>query len=202
MAKIIQIVGTSGAGKGRLAEKVTDYLTSLTYLVIPVIEPAPLRDFILSQREIRKVDQQTQAVLYTADRTITYFRDLIPALKANPQAIAVSDRGLPDTVVYQGIIGGVSIAQILDMNREIPKPDKIYCLVADGNVAMERIRRRAEITGKAVSSAETAEKISKYSSAYRTLPQILPNVELIDTTKLSEAEVFAQVKNSLDELLK
>ena len=119
MVKLIHVVGTSASGKSSVQEGLAERIASVGREVRRIIEPGPLRDLAKEYRRRKDKDPLTEAAIFTADRLITYNQKVFPNIDRS-DLVLLFDRGLPDTVVYQGILGGVDIALILRMNSFVP----------------------------------------------------------------------------------
>lgn len=200
MAKIIQLIGNSGAGKGNAIEGISSWIRERDYTVEHVVEPGALRELALAYHDREDKDILTEATIFTADRIITYTNKIIPRMKEE-RLIFLSDRGLPETVVYQGITGGLSIEQILRMNSIIPRADLYLCLLVDGEEGHRRILKRKMETNKPISKSETPEAISRLNTAYRDIDKYFKNVKYIDTTYLTEQQTLEKCIDEVRKIL-
>ncbi len=204
MAKLIHIVGTSGSGKQTLQQDLRQRVERAGFAVEEIVEPGPLARFIKEYRLSPEKDPWVEVALFTADRTMTYAQKILPRIH-DPNRVFVSARGLPDTIVYQGLIGGVDIPIIMRMNRHIPESDLYLVLVVSGNVGHERIRARYCSSGRdehRISPNEQPAAIDKLAAEYRTLPDFFHNVHVIDTTSLSPEEVGEAAWKEVESVLK
>ena len=71
---------------------------------------------------------------------------------------------------------------------------KVFVLVADPNVIMERISKRG-------TDSEDYESIIKLNQAYKKLGEDYPNrINVIDTTNLTEEQVFEAIVNKITQI--
>ncbi len=199
VAKIIQIVGSSGTGKSTVSAMLESRLRNEGRTVERIYEPGPLREFIMKYRTRAGKSPWAEAALFASDRTILYSNHL----RANQEGlIFVSDRGIYDSVVYQGLMGGVDLEVLKKMNSAVPWPDWGFALTVEGKTGYERIMQahRTSRTDE-VSRNETEEKINELSNRYRSLPVLFPDkkIYLIDTTAIDESSVVDAIISKLEE---
>ena len=189
MAKIIQIVGTSGSGKSTVEEKLREKLTVDGYIVETIIEPGPLNTLAKSYRLRPDKNPWMETALFSVDRFMTYTERVLPRMHEK-NLIFLSVRGIYDTIVYQGLRGGIDIEMIKKMNDAILFPDLTLALVVEGSIGFERALERKKETGEELSSNETPEKIDLLGSAYKRLPELFPNqcINIIDTSYLTKEQ--------------
>ncbi len=200
MAKLINIIGPSGSGKSTVHEQLSLRLKESGYKVESLSEPNSLRYLAKSYRLEEGRNPWTEAAIYTTDRLIMYREKIIPRMKEDG-LIFLLERGLPDTIVYQGMLGQVDIASILKMNSSIPSPDLYLALIVEGKEGHSRVLGRSAETGEAISPNETAEKIEELSDCYRMLSSYLKNLHVIDTTNLRLDEVIDGCMRKIKEVV-
>ncbi len=191
MAKIIQIVGPSGSGKSQLQGLLTNWLVDSGFKVKRIIEPGPLRDLSKSYLLRGDKDPLTEAYIFSLDRLMTYCESVFPRI--NEQDLYfLSDRGLFDTFVYQGLLGGVNPETIRLLNSRIPFPDLTLVLTVRGDVGSSRVHRRSDVTMETTSRNEEADRIDLLSKYYGSLQSLFPNLQMetLDTSDLTLEEVF------------
>lgn len=188
MASIITVVGTSASGKTSVAPLIQEQLSGMDYEVRSIIEPGPLRPEIKWYRQNMPQAHRSQAILFAADRTITYDKDILPYMDED-NLIFFSTRGFPDTRVYQSILGSISKKEIYELNKHIPFSNLYIALVVDGVVGEQRALQRERETGEPVTHSEKKETIDTYKRAYESLQTELPNFHVINTSYLSLDEV-------------
>ena len=200
MAKLINIIGPSGSGKSTVHEQISSRLKESGYKVEPLSEPNSLRELAKSYRLEEGRNPWTETAIYTVDRFIMYREKIMPRMK-DDGLIFLLERGLPDTIVYQGMIGQVDIASILKMNSSIPSSDLYLALVVEGKEGHARVLGRSSETGEAISQNETAERIEELSDCYRMLSSYLKNLKIIDTTNLSLTEVIDKCMSEIKRII-
>jgi thymidylate kinase len=189
MAKIIHLVGTSNSGKSTIHPQLNELLRKDNCNVEELREPGPLRDLAKNYRTRKDKNSYTETAIFTTDRFMLYSERVLPRM--NEENLIFSfDRGLPDTIVYQGLMGRVPIDLILKMNSHIPQSDLYLVLFVDGSEGYQRALKKQKETGEAPSQNETAESINKLAAFYKTLSQHLPNVKLIDTSRKEISDVL------------
>lgn len=200
MAKLINIIGPSGSGKSTVHEQLSLRLKESGYKVESLSEPNSLRDLAKSYRLEEGRNPWTETAIYTTDRLIMYREKILPRMKEDG-LIFMLERGLPDTIVYQGMLGQVDIASILKMNSSIPCSDLYLALIVEGKEGHARVLGRSSETGEGISQNETAEKIDELSDCYRTLSSYLKNLHIIDTTNLKLDEVIDRCMGKIKEIV-
>jgi len=199
-AKLIHLIGTSASGKSYVHNMINDWLVDREYTVEKMVEPGPLRDMAKSYRMRPDKNPEVEAVIFSVDRQMNYSENVLPRMD-DDNLVFVFDRGLPDTVIYQGIMGGVNIDKIMKMNVSIPLSDIYLCLIVDGEVGHKRALERSMKTGEPVSPNETAERIDMFADAYRKVSAYFPNTKIIDTTHLDQGEVFKKCASYIAKIL-
>ncbi len=200
MAKLINIIGPSGSGKSTVHEQISLRLKDSSYNVESLSEPNSLRWLAKSYRLEEGRNPWTETAIYTVDRFIMYREKIMPRMK-DDNLIFLLERGLPDTIVYQGMLGQVDIASILKMNSSIPGSDLYLALIVEGKEGHARVLDRSSETGEAISPNETAERIEELSDCYRMLSSYLKNLHIIDTTNLKLDEVIGECMGKIKEVV-
>ena len=191
MAKIIHLVGPSGTGKTSVHKALTPLLQGIGYEVVPLVEPGPLREQIKEYKKSPHRNPYTEALLFAADRSLLYAQDVLPRLH-EPNVLFTFARGLPDSVVYQGMMQGLTSKVVLNLNQGIPPSDVYIALVVYGNEGHRRIVERSTQTGQPISPNETPEAINRLTQHYYSLNSHFPTLKIIDTTSCSLEEVTQQ----------
>lgn len=198
MNKLIQLTGVSCTGKDTILPLLDTRLEKEGYRVILLQEPSVLRADIKTYRRQQNRNPYVEAALFSTDRYLTYAR-----LTKQEGVILLSNRGLIDSVVNQGLIGGVPIETVLAMNASAPKPDLSIVLTVSGEEGERRARQRQERGGEIMSINETGEAIKRTANLYLKAKEILKewNLLYIDTTNLTPEQVadkcWAGVSNVL-----
>ena len=140
-------------------------------------------------------DPQTLQFLFTADRSDHLTQEILPRIEDGVSVIC--DRYVLSTFAY----GGSSISQKLrDVNLGFVSPDLTLFISISPDVVLERIRAR----GEKASIFENADRLYTIAKAYDMHVSALSddhNIIIIDG-KRSVAEVFADVKQHVEQLLK
>ncbi|MBX4212439.1 AAA family ATPase [Candidatus Pacearchaeota archaeon] len=190
MAKLIHIVGPSGAGKSTLHVSMHKRLINEGYNVEALAEPSgEMRDFILNYRKRKDKNALVETSLFSAARLRLYEEQILPRMDQQ-NLIFLSDRGLPETYVYQGFLGGIDFNTIKEMNTHIPNSDLYIACISNGEKAYSRLKSRAERTKEELSPNETPERINLLSQYFSRLGEILPNVRILDMSDLSEEKAI------------
>ncbi|MFH1607911.1 MAG: hypothetical protein ABIA78_02155 [archaeon] len=101
------------------------------------------------------------------------------------------DRYFYTSAVYQrGILSMDEIMKI-NLQKEVPNPEKSFIFVCDPIISFERMKKRDNY-------AESISEISKRRELYLELSRQHPELYLIDTTDKTEDEVFEEVKFGLE----
>lgn len=201
MAKIVHVVGTSDTGKETVTKSIVKRLTNKGYEAIRLQEPGPLRDLAKSYRLRINKSPWTEAAIFTTDRLMLYNEKVFPRIKEK-NLLFIFDRGLPETVIYQGILGGVDISNIFLMNSEIPPSDIYVCLTVEGRIGYERALKKQRETGEAPSRNETPESIDVLADSYKKyLPRYFDNVHFIDTSNITIDQTVELCYNKVRSIL-
>jgi thymidylate kinase len=186
MSTIIEIAGTSGSGKSTIITELEKLISKEGFEVIKMREPGPLRSLAKTYCSLPEEERSpwTEAAIFATDRLISYQEQMYPK-KENKKTIFLKDRGVADSLVYQGIRGGVPIEAILQMNASIPPADLYLCFITEGKTAYEKILERSKKGGEQISISETPMIIDNLADSYKQVGTYLKNVYLIDTTNLS-----------------
>lgn len=201
MAKLIHIVGSSGSGKTTVHSRINQHLHQNDYEVIELIEPGPLREIALQYRIREDKDALIEAAIFSSDRFVTYHRHVFPRIDENNLIFSFA-RGLPDTYVYQGFLGGVDLDLIRKMNIYIPHSDIYIVLIVDGKVGHQRIVERHEQGGDTPSRNEMPDRINMISGYYRRLEDYFRNYHVLDTTSMTREEVFDECIKKIERTLR
>ena len=143
-ARFVVVEGGDGSGKSTQIERLVTRLRALDVDVIETFEPgatpagAVIRELLLHRRS--RSSPTTEALLMAADRAQHVEQVIRPALDAGKWV--VSDRYLPSSLVYQGVVRGLGVDAVDAMNQlavRRPTPDLVLVLdVADDVVAARR----------------------------------------------------------------
>lgn len=203
MTKIIHLVGNSGTGKSTVIGMLRREIESEGYSVETLTEPGPLRNLIKEYRSKpeNERDPFVEAAMFAVDRFITYKNSVLPRMDEK-NLVFLFDRGLPESVVYQGIIGGADVPSIFRMNSSIPQSDLYLCLTVNGKTGYDRIKAREAATGEAITRDEAPERIDMLAEGYKKAVKYFNNMHIIDTTELTIDSVFLECMSHISGTLK
>ena len=168
-ARFLVVEGGDGGGKSTQIERLVTRLRALDVDVLATFEPgatpagAVMRKLLL--HSVEQVSPAAEALLMAADRAQHVDEVIRPALDAGTWV--VSDRFVPSSLVYQGVVRGLGVESIDAMNelavRAAP-PDLVLVLDVDDDVVAER---RGTPTDRL--EAEGASFHAEVREAYRVL---------------------------------
>jgi dTMP kinase len=167
--RFVVVEGGDGSGKSTQARRVTAALRARGLTVCETFEPgatpagAVIRELLL-HRPV-PIAATTEALLMAADRAEHVIAQIAPALADGEWVVC--DRYLPSSLVYQGVVRGLGVEVVEDLNRlatDAVTPDVVIVLDVSDAVAAERlgpVPDRLEREGDAFHAAVRA--------AYRSL---------------------------------
>lgn len=115
--------GVDGSGKSSQLDLLYDHLKALGKDVVLTREPGgtpyaeEIRNLILKKDVVEKVLPMTEVLLFNASRYQHYKTLIEPAIERG--AIVLCDRFLPSTIAYQGVKGGISKNEVLDIHYRV-----------------------------------------------------------------------------------
>ena len=156
MSLLISFEGIEGCGKTTQANLLNNFLTSQGYACLVTREPGGTRigdqiRSLLLHSENTDLALKAELFLYIASRAQHVEEVILPALRAGRMIIC--DRFIDSTTVYQGLVQGIDLAVIDDLNRMATsgiKPDLTFiidCPVEDG---LQRAWGRIEIKDRTI----------------------------------------------------
>jgi dTMP kinase len=200
----ITIEGTDGSGKTTQIKLIEEYLKQKGFDVIITREPGgtrvseKIRDLILNP-ENTDITSITEMMLYASARAQLVAQLIKPALEEDKAVIC--DRFVDSSFAYQGFGRGVDLKTIADVNRVAVDgiyPDITFFLDIDPEVAL---KRRIESTGADRIEREKLEFHRKVYKGYKQISMLYPDrIKTIDAADTVE-EIYAEIKEYLDELL-
>jgi dTMP kinase len=167
--RFVVLEGGDGSGKSTQAARLASGLRDRGVAVCETFEPgatgagAVIRDLLLHSPET--IAPNTEALLMAADRAQHVAEQIAPALQRGEWVVC--DRYLPSSIVYQGIVRGLGVGSVVDVNRMSTgtvEPDVVIVLDVTDAVARARAGGapdRLEAEGDAFHDSVRA--------AYRTL---------------------------------
>lgn len=149
-ARYLAFEGVDGAGKTTVADRVAAHLRTRGVDVVVVREPGGTETGemirrVLLDREARRVDAWTEALLFAAGRAQLASEVIAPALAAG--SAVVSDRSVYSSLAYQGGGRRLGISAVRGINETGLQgvwPDLVVLLRVDPDVAF---RREDEVDG-------------------------------------------------------
>ncbi len=167
------IEGVEGAGKSTISKLVKAKLESLDKEVFLTREPGgkglafaeDIREIIMKHGDI---DSITELLLFNASRREHMVKKIIPNLKENK--IVISDRFTDSTLVYQGIVKGISEDIIISANKiatQNIQPSLTFILDIDPKIGIERIINNERNTNRF--DNESLEFHNKIREGYKKL---------------------------------
>ncbi len=194
---LISIEGIDGSGKSTFAKNYYQLLLKKNLPVVMTKEPGAttlglkLRE-ILQKKEF-PVNNVAEFLLFAADRAQHFNDFIIPNL--NAKKIIISDRMADSSLAYQGYARGLDLQRIKEINswamNEI-KPDYIFYLKVDIDVAFERIHKRNET----LTDFEKKDFLKKVADGFEEIFKDKKNVITLDANK-SEENILKQAENAL-----
>lgn len=140
---LITIEGGDGSGKGLATKVVAEVLEREFCFTSVEVTGEPRRDHPLGRLAIDSVRQQThtpeaEAGLFAADRVDHSHGWILPRLEEG--RIVVSERNVHSSLVYQGVVGGLGVERVAQVNSAALVPDLCIWVDCDPEVAMKRIQ--------------------------------------------------------------
>lgn len=200
--KFIVFEGNDGSGKSTQILKVEKYLKEKGYKVFITREPGGteigyrIRKLLLDPAY--KMDGLTEALLLAADRNEHVKNVLIPALEDG--YIVLCDRYILSSVVYQGIVRGVGVENIIKLNsifEEKAKPDLYIVLTLKPEIAIKRLQEANKNDKLDIEDFDFHKKVySGFKEVSKKFERCV-NIEADGTVE----DVFEKVCKVIDDLL-
>ena len=171
----ITFEGGNGAGKSTQIALLRDALTEKGYNVVVTREPGgseiaeKLRTFLRDNPEMDKI---TELLLLFAARN-EHYRTLIQPALLDKKSIVLCDRFYDSSLVFQGILNGISIGSILQLKQMVLgdfEPDLTIILDLDYKSALHRITQRGQMNDKY--DALDEERFNLIRNAYRKIADL------------------------------
>ncbi|MFN8016451.1 MAG: dTMP kinase [Acidimicrobiia bacterium] len=191
--------GPDSVGKSTQIELVKNLIESLGFEVIITKEPGGtelgqhLRNILLDSD--LDIDYKAETLLMAADRAQHVSKKIVPLLKENK--VVLSDRYIPSSLVYQGIVRGVGVDLVNEINMFAVgkhKPDLILCFDLEDDAAKQRMSSTPDRIER-----EGDEFAQRIREAYREL-QVKYNWQRVDANG-TQQQVFNRIKNLIEPLL-
>jgi dTMP kinase len=148
-SRFVVLEGGDGAGKSVQVLLLAKRLGEEGEEVVTTFEPgataagAVVRELVLHRSD--HVTPLTEALLMAADRAQHVEEVIVPALAR--EAWVVSDRHLPSSLVYQGVVRGVGVEEVERLNASVTSrvcPDTVVVLDVPDAVAAARRKKPAD----------------------------------------------------------
>ena len=191
----ITFEGGEGTGKTTQINILKKYLEDQGLEVIITREPGG----VTSAENIRavifdnEIDPITETMLYAAARREHYIKKIKPALEAGK--IVICDRFIDSSIVYQGIVRGVGVDLVENINKYAinnVEPDLTIFFDLDPEIGLKRVSLRNEQMNRF--DKESLDFHLKVRKGYKLLSKTRNRFVLIDASKSIE-EVTKQIIN-------
>lgn len=212
---MIILEGGEGVGKTTQAKKLVEYYESQGYAAKYFREPGgnELAEQIRNLALYNEMDSTTETLLMCAARNINVQNNVLPALLDGN--IVIMDRFTKSTIVYQGLLKDGDLSFIDKCTWQVSK-DLYDCdtyqaeitLLCDAEIAIQRAAAEGHERNKNdVLPVEEYKKINdayrglSTNSSYRKFKSDNCLGHLIDTTNITEAEVFNKLKDIINSMI-
>lgn len=199
----ISFEGNEGSGKDTLIANIIPWLKKQSFPVFPIREPGG----VAVSEEIRKtlttfkgnINPKTELFLFSACRSQNEEEVVVPHLEQGD--ILLSNRTCDASSVYQGYAGGLGFNFVRNVNKLAVDllPDFTLLLLVDVMVGLQRVKKqhRAESAIGQLDRIEAKDLAyhQKVLQGYKILARTDQRFITIDTTDLTQEEVFEQAKN-------
>lgn len=191
----ITFEGGEGTGKTTQINILKKYLEDQGLEVIITREPGG----VTSAENIRavifdnEIDPITETMLYAAARREHYIKKIKPALDAGK--IVICDRFIDSSIVYQGIVRGVGVDLVENINKYAinnVEPDLTIFFDLDPEIGLKRVSLRNEQMNRF--DKESLDFHLKVRKGYKLLSKTRNRFVLIDASKSIE-DVTKQIIN-------
>lgn len=191
----ITFEGGEGTGKTTQINILKKYLEDQGLEVVITREPGG----VVSAENIRavifdnEIDPITETMLYAAARREHYIKKIKPALDAGK--IVICDRFIDSSIVYQGIVRGVGVDLVENINKYAinnVEPDLTIFFDLDPETGLKRVSLRNEQMNRF--DKESLDFHLKVRKGYNLLSKTRNRFVLIDASKSIE-DVTKQIIN-------
>lgn len=181
MSMFIAFDGPNGVGKSTLINKIKNRLENDHYIVKLTSEPTKTDIGKFTRQISETVKGKSLACLVAADRYYHIQTEIEPALLEGK--IVLCDRYIASTLVLQQI-DGVDKKFLLDINREVRKPDLYFILNAAPEILTKRLHTRGIKLTRFEKEEEKQQAESRlFKEAVKELSELGINTYEIDTSK-------------------
>ncbi len=139
---LISVEGGDGSGKGEAVRLLAEIAATFPFTKIHVThEPrrhSELGKIALAAVKTESLSPLREAGLFAADRVDHSHTWIKPKLLRGE--LVISDRNVHSSLVYQGIVGGLGVECVAQMNSAAMRPDLVIWIDCDPKKAMKRIK--------------------------------------------------------------
>lgn len=200
----ITLEGGEGSGKTTVSRMLKEWLEERGETVLLTREPGGtetaemIRELILS----REMDPLTEAFLFAAARNDHVNKVIVPALEEGK--IVISDRYIDSSFVYQGIVNGLGVEIVYEINRpmlEKATPDITFLLDVSPSTSEYRVKKRLSESTNRFDRAgiEFFEKVRRGYYEVKRLPGVKERTFLIPPSVLRAEDVTEWIVRYLKE---
>lgn len=201
----ITFEGGDGSGKTTQAFLLAQYMQQHNVPYVYSREPGgtklaeKIRSILLDSSE--ELSAQIEFLLLTAARKDHLDTLIIPALKENKNVIC--DRFIDSTIVYQGLIKGLGMDEILSTSQrflgQYYMPDITFFLDVEPKIAMQRVKSRTSAGHKANHyDIKDLEYYSIIRNHFLFLKTIFPERIIVLDGSVSEKEIHKAILQILN----
>lgn len=189
----VAIEGGDGLGKTTLINNLKKYYADAVFTHEPGGNEfcEKVRNLIMESDGLTK---QTEMYLFCASRAEFVDKIVLPNITSGK--IVITDRYVYSSLVYQGVLGGLGIVDVLNANKmalNSTLPDIVICL--KGNKSF-----RTKIENRYDKQTEKQSKI--IYDGFDGLGKMFNNFKYIDVADKTENQVFEIAKDFIDKELK
>lgn len=203
---LLALEGADGVGKSVQASAVAESLVRRGHVVRLLREPGGtafgerIRSMVLDASETSH-DACLEALLFSASRRKLVLQEIQPALDRGE--IVLLDRSFLSTLVYQGVVGGMSLEFLESLSRTVHGeawPRRILLLDLPEDERQRRRKERNETEDGFESRGE--DYLEAIAQAFRRLQASRPElVHRIDASG-SLSDVFQRIELDLEDLIR
>ncbi|MFB9315765.1 dTMP kinase [Nocardioides plantarum] len=193
--------GGEGSGKSTQSKRLTTWLASSSYDVVPTFEPGDtevgreVRRIVLSP-ETGELDDRTEALLYAADKAEHVATLVRPALERG--AVVITDRYVDSTLAYQGAGRALDVAEVEAVARWATgglRPHLTVVLDLAPEAGLGRFAGRDRIEG------ESLEFHQRVRAAFVAMAAADPDHYLVLDARADVDAIEAAVRRAVEPLL-
>ena len=206
---LITFEGIDGCGKTTQIEMACEWLEKQGYAVLSTFQPGgtevgrQIREILL-KRKNRSLLQETELLLYLADRVQHLKEVILPAIEDGK--LVLSDRFHDSTVAYQGFGRGVDLSLIQSIEENVINPhapDLTFLFRIDPGISMKRIDDQRSSAGQRDRlEKEPLEFFQRISDGYEQLVQSSPQRFVCLDATASRKQIHQSIIRILKQRLK